>query len=95
MVSGLMSGLMSGVMPGVRVLPDFPLLVPFIVLYPFLSPLLVTNQVPVNSIKGGTGTVFILSLISQYICYTWQVFVFILGHYKLRISTVPTGHYLL
>ena len=27
---------------------------------PFLSPLLLTNQVPMISIKGGTGTVFVL-----------------------------------
>ena len=47
------------------------------------------------SIKGGTGTVFVLSLISEDIHYTRQVFVFILGCYKLRISTVPAGCYLL
>ena len=29
------------------------------------------------------------------ICCTRQVFVFILGYYKLRISAVPAGHYLL
>ena len=33
--SPFVSGLMSGVMPDVRVLPDFPLLVPFIALCPF------------------------------------------------------------
>ena len=47
------------------------------------------------SIKGGTGTVFILSLISEDIRCTRQVFVFILGYYKLRISAGPAGHYLL
>ena len=49
----------------VRVLLEFPLLVPFIVLCPFLSLLLLTNQVPMISIKEGTDTVFILSLISE------------------------------
>ena len=39
------------------------------------------------------NTVFILSLISEDICCTRQVFVFILGHFKLRISIVPAGHY--
>ena len=78
----------------VRVLPEFPLLVPFIVLLP-LSPLLITNKAPMISIKGGTGTVFVLSLISEDIRCTGQVFVFILGYYKLRISAVPAGHYLL
>ena len=79
----------------VRVLPEFPLLVPFIVLLPLLSPLLLTNQVPMISIKGGAGTVFVLSLISEDICCTRKVFVFILGYYKLRMSAIPAGHYLL
>ena len=48
----------------VRVLPEFPLLVPFIVLLP-LSVSVLANQAPMISIKGGTGTVFILSLISE------------------------------
>ena len=47
------------------------------------------------SIKGGTGAVFVLSLISEDIRCTRQVFVFILGYYKLRISAVPARHYLL
>ena len=34
-LSEFLSRLMSGVIPGVRVLMDFPLLVSFIVLYPF------------------------------------------------------------
>ena len=67
----------------------------FLFFYPFLSPLLLTNQAPVISIKGGTGTVLVLSLISEDFCYTRQVFVFILGYYKLRISAVPAGHYFL
>ena len=50
---------------------------------------------PMISMKGGTGTVFVLSLISEDICCTRQVFVFILGYYKLRIPAVPAGHYLL
>ena len=40
---------------------------------PFLSRLLFTNQAPMISIKGGTGTVFVLSLIPEDIhctCYT-------------------------
>ena len=74
---------------------SFPFWFPLLFFYPFLSPLLITNQVPMISIKGGTGTVFILSLISEDIRYTRQVFVFILGCYKLRISAVPAGHYLL
>ena len=74
---------------------SFPFWFPLLFFCPFLSLLLLTNQAPVISIKGGTGTVFILSLISEDICCTRQVFVFILGCYKLRISTVPAGHYLL
>ena len=38
---------------------------------------------------------FVLSLISEDIYCTRQVFVFISGCYKLRISAVPAGHYLL
>ena len=38
---------------------------------------------------------FVLSWISEDIRCTRQVFVFILGYYKLRISAVPAGHYLL
>ena len=72
----------------VRVLPEFPLLVPLLFFCPFLSLLLLTNQAPMISIKGGTGIVFVLSLISEDICCTRQVFVFILGYYKLRISAV-------
>ena len=78
----------------VRVLLEFPLLVPFIVLLP-LSVSALANQAPMISIKGGTGTVFTLSLISRDIHCTRQVFVFILGYYKLRISTISAGHYLL
>ena len=74
---------------------SFPFRFPLFFSYPFLSPLLLTNHVPVISIKGGTGTVFVLSLISEDIRYTRQVFVFILEYYKLRISTPPAGHYLL
>ena len=74
---------------------SFPYWFPLLYFYPFLSPLLLTNQAPVISIKGGTGIVFVLSLISEDICCTRQVFVFILGCYKLRISAVPAGHYLL
>ena len=55
----------------------FPFWFPLLFFYPFLSPLLLTNQVPMNSIKGGTGTVFVLSLISEDIRCTRQVFVFI------------------
>ena len=73
---------------------SFPFWFPLLFFYPFLSPLLLTNQAPMISIKGGTGTVFV-SLISEDIHCTRQVFVFILGYYKLRISTVPAGHYLL
>ena len=74
---------------------SFPFWFPLLFSYPFLSPLLLTNQAPMISIKGGTGTVFILSLISEDIYYTRQVFVFILGYYKLGISAVPARHYLL
>ena len=74
---------------------SFPFWFPLLFFYPFLSPLLLTNQAPMISIKGGTGTMFILGLISEDICCTRQVFVFILEYYKLRISTVPAGHYLL
>ena len=74
---------------------SFPFWFPLLFSYPFLSPLLLTNQAPIISRKGGTGTVFVLSLISKDIRCTRQVFVFILGYYKLRISTVPAGHYLL
>ena len=74
---------------------SFPFWFPLLFFYPFLSPLLLTNQAPMISIKGGTGTVSVLSLISEDICCTRQVFVFILGYYKLRISAVPAGHYLL
>ena len=74
---------------------SFPFWFPLLFFYPFLSPLLLTNQAPIISIKGGTGTVFVLSLISEDIHCTKQVFVFILGYYKLRISAVPAGHYLL
>ena len=74
---------------------SFPSWFPLLFFYPFLSPLLLTNQAPMISIKGGTGTVFILSLISEEICCTRQVFVFILGYYELRISTVPAKYYLL
>ena len=74
---------------------SFPFWFPLLFFYPFLSPLLLTNQAPMSSIKGGTGTVLVLSLISEDIRYIRQVFVFILGYYKLRISAVPAGHYLL
>ena len=74
---------------------SFPFWFPLLFSYPFLSPLLLTNQAPMISIKGGTGTVFVLSLISEDICCIRQVFVFILGYYKLRISAVLAGHYLL
>ena len=73
---------------------SFPFWFPLLFSYPFLSLLLLTNQAPMISIKGGTGTVFVLSLISEDIRCTRQVFVFILGYYKLRIS-VPAGHYFL
>ena len=92
-VSIYLEGSTSSMHATVRVLLEFPLLVPFIVLLP-LSVLL-TNQTPMISIKEGTGTVFILSLISENICCTRQVFVFILGCYKLRISAVPAGYNLL
>ena len=81
-----------GVMSGF--FQSFPFWFPLLFFNPFLSPLLLTNQAPMISIKGGTGAVFVLSLISEDICYTRQVFVFILGYYKLMISTVPAGHYL-
>ena len=68
---------------------------PLLFFYPFLSPLLLTNQAPMISIKGGTRTVSVLSLISEDIHCTRQVFVFILGYYKLRISAVPAGDYFL
>ena len=84
-----MSGLMLGFFQ------SFPFWFPLLFFYPFLSPLLLTNQAPMISIKGGTSTVFILSLISEDIHCTRQVFVFTLEHYNLRISTVPAGHYLL
>ena len=58
---------------------SFPFWFPLLFFYPFLSPLLLTNQVPMISIKEGTGTVFVLSLISEDIRCTRQVFVFILG----------------
>ena len=74
---------------------SFPFWFPLLFFYPFLSPLLLTNEAPMISIKGGTGTVFILSLISEDIRCTRQAFVFISGYYKLRISAVPAGHYLL
>ena len=74
---------------------NVPFWFPLLFFCPFLPPLLLTNQAPMISIKGGTGTVFALSLISEDIYCTRQVFVFILGHNKLRISTVPAGHYLL
>ena len=80
--------------PCVRVLPEFPLLVPFIVLLS-LSVSALTNQAPMISIKGGTGIVFVLSLISKDIHCTRQVFVFMSGCYKLRISAIPGGHYVL
>ena len=73
----------------------FPFWFPLLFFYPFLSLLLLTNQAPMISIKRGTGTVFVLSLISENIRCTRQVFVFILGYYKLRISAVPARHYLL
>ena len=57
---------------------SFPFWFPLLFFYPFLSPLLLTNQVPMISIKGGTSIVFILSLISEDIYCTRQ-FVFILG----------------
>ena len=37
-----------------------------------MSLLLLTNQVPMISIKGGTGTVFVLSLISEDIVKCWE-----------------------
>ena len=74
---------------------SFPFWFSLLFFYPFLSPLLLTNQAPMISIKGGTGTVFVLSLISENICCTRQVIVFILGYYKLRIFAVPARHYLL
>ena len=83
----------GGVMSGF--FQSFPFWFPLLFFYPFLSPLLLTNQAPMISMKGGTGTVFVLSLISEDICCTRQVFVFILGYYKLRIPAVPAGHYLL
>ena len=67
----------------------FPFWFSLLFFCPFLSPLFLNNQAPMISIKGGTGTVFILSLISENIHCTRQVFVFILGCYKLRISAVP------
>ena len=77
----------------VKVLLEFPLLVLLIVLLPLSVSALA--YLPMISIKGGTGTVFILSFISEDIHCTRQVFVFILGYYKLRISAVPARHYLL
>ena len=74
---------------------SFPFWFPLLFFCTFLSPLLLTNQVPMISIKGGTGIVFILSLISEDIHCTRQVFVLILGCYKLRISAVSVRHYLL
>ena len=74
---------------------SFPFWFPLLFFCPFLSLLLLTNQPPMISIKGGTGTVFVLSLISEDIHCTRQVFAFILGCYKLWLSTVPAGHYLL
>ena len=72
----------------------FPFWFLLLFIAPFLSPLLLTNQVPVISIRGA-GIVFVLSLISEDICCIRQVFVFILGYYKLRIFAVLAGHYLL
>ena len=93
-LSGLMSGF-SRVSPFGWFFHSFPFWFPLLFFYPFLSPLSLTNQAPMISIEGGTGTVSVLSLISEDIRCTRQVFVFILGYYKLRISAVPAGHYLL
>ena len=60
----LMSGLMPGVIPGDRFFSTFPFWFPLLFFAPFLSQLLLTNQAPMI-IKGGTGIVFILSLISE------------------------------
>ena len=61
-----------GVMSGF--FQSFPFWFPLLFFYPFLSPLLLTNQAPMISIKGGTGTVFILSLISEDIrCTSWTL----------------------
>ena len=49
---------------------SFPFWFPLLFFCPFLSPLLLTNQAPMISIKGNTGTVFVLSLISENICCT-------------------------
>ena len=73
---------------------SFPFWFPLLFLLP-LSVSTLTNQALMISIKGGTGTVFVFSLISEDIHCTRQVFVFILGCYKLRISAVPARHYVL
>ena len=49
---------------------SFPFWFPLLFFYPFLSPLLLTNQAPMISINEDTGTVFVLSLISKDICCT-------------------------
>ena len=72
---------------------SFPFWFPLLFFCTFLSLLLLTNQAPMISIKGGTGIVFVLSLISEDIHCIRQVFVFILEFYKLRISAVPTISY--
>ena len=56
---------------------SFPCWFPLLFFCPFLSPPLLTNQAPMISIKGGTGTVFVLSLIPEDIRCTRQVFVFV------------------
>ena len=60
------TGIERGVMSGF--FQSFPFEFPLLFFYPFLSLLLLTNQVPMISMKRGASTVFILSLISEDIC---------------------------
>ena len=65
---------------------NFPFWLPLLFFCPFLSLLLLTNQVPMNSIKEGAGTVFFLSLISENIHCTSRTLSFISSRLLSNLS---------